>query len=401
MARKLLRCWNYRRAARERCWSSALALAVILSCSLGTKKPAAWSSPPVSGGPSDAALPQRRVLVSLLGSTIAGSQISSALAEGDGKVRLSKVIAENGLEDWKVDDYQAMVDDKPRTEGYEAAIKKRVAKLGSDAVVIDIGTGAFALLAIMAAKAGAKKVYAIEKNVEAAKLATQTVQKEGLQDKIQVIQGDAMQVEVPEKADLIVSELIGSIASQEGLTPIIVDANKRFLKPGGSMIPSRSQTFIAPVKYTEHRIMDFAKKRGVLSRGKAAPGTLQPLRLRGSTKDLIFLAEPQLLEDFEYANPGDSAGKIDRQLHFEISKKKADDAKDFSGFAMWPKVVIDDEFETQVKGQKRTSHWAYVVALMSETPFSAAAPGSIDLSATVDYASSPVRYAFDADVTTA
>jgi len=315
-----------------------------------------------------------------------------------GTVRLQQVIAENGLEDWKTADYEAMRDDSPRTDAFEAAIKRRLQSLGDQAVVVDIGTGSFALLALMAARAGAKRVFAIEKNPEAVKLAREAVRKAGFEGTVQVIEGDSMQTELPERVDLVVSELIGSIATQEGVEPIIRDADKRFLKDGiqgARMIPARCQTLIAPVKYTEHRIMSFASKRGIMSRGKQEEGTLKPLRLRSKTSDLNFLTEPQILEDFDYSNPGASR-QLERTLHFDIPASVANEAKDFSGFAMWTRVVVDDQSSVEVRGQKKTSHWAYVVALMGPQPVAIAAPGSIELKSSIDYAASPVRYSLDA-----
>jgi len=352
-----------------------------------------------------AGVPRREALA--LGTAVGGFEgfVGRARAEeaaaGGGKVQLVQTIAESGLEDWTVAEYEAMRDDEPRTKAYEAAIGRRL-QGSSDTIVVDIGTGALALLAIMAAKAGAKKVYAIEINPGAAKLAKEAVAKEKLQDKIEVIEGNSMEVDLPEKADLIVSELIGSIATQEGVEPIILDAQRRFLReaggdPAARMIPARVETRIAPIKYTEHRIMKFASRRGVMSRGKAEPGTLRPLRLRSKTRDLVFLAEPQVMESFDFGGASGSKG-IDRQaLKFEIPAKVKDDAKDFSGFAMWTRLVVDDQNVVEVRGQKLTSHWAYVVALMSEQPVTIAAPGSIELRTAVDYASKPVRYTLEAD----
>lgn len=213
-----------------------------------------------------------------------------------------------------------------------------------------------------------------------------------------------MQVELPERVDLVVSELIGSIATQEGVEPIIRDAGKRFLKgslSGGrsgacpQMIPARCQTFIAPVKYTEHRIMSFASKRGIMSRGTPQLGTVRPLRLKSKTRDLNFLAPPQLLEDFDYCSP-EASRQSEKLLTFEIPAAVAADAKDFSGFAMWTGVVLDDLERLEVRGQRTTSHWAYVVALMSPEPTAIAAPGVIQLKASIDYAADPVRYTLDA-----
>lgn len=52
--------------------------------------------------------------------------------------------------------------------------------------VVDVGTGPFAVLAICAAKAGARQVYAIEADPTAAKLAREAIAREGLQDRVQV-----------------------------------------------------------------------------------------------------------------------------------------------------------------------------------------------------------------------
>ena len=46
----------------------------------------------------------------------------------------------------------------------------------------------------------------------------------------------------------------------------------------------------APAK--EHRIMEFAKKRGIMSRGQAEDGTLRPLRLRPPASRPALLVAP-------------------------------------------------------------------------------------------------------------
>ena len=52
----------------------------------------------------------------------------------------------------------------------------------NEMVVLDVGTGPFALLAIAAAKAGAKKVYAVEATPEVAELARNEIRKQGIPD---------------------------------------------------------------------------------------------------------------------------------------------------------------------------------------------------------------------------
>jgi thioesterase domain-containing protein/acyl carrier protein len=133
-----------------------------------------------------------------------------------------------------------------RNHSYEVALKKVV----KDKVVVDIGTGKDVVWAKFCAEHGAKKVYAIEMQLEAYEQATSYVKSLGLSDKILVIHGDATQVQLPEKVDLCVSELIGAIGNSEGAVSILNDA-RRFLKEDGMMIPQRCVTNIAAVHLPE------------------------------------------------------------------------------------------------------------------------------------------------------
>ena len=111
--------------------------------------------------------------------------------------------------------YTGMRDDVARTSAYRQAI----IEAAPGKVVVDLGTGALALLAIIAAEAGAEHVYAIEVQAAAAASARQAVSAAGLSDKITVLHGfstDAT-LELPAKATLLVHELIGEIAGEEGV----------------------------------------------------------------------------------------------------------------------------------------------------------------------------------------
>ncbi|MEM9485369.1 MAG: amino acid adenylation domain-containing protein, partial [Cyanobacteria bacterium P01_F01_bin.116] len=142
--------------------------------------------------------------------------------------------------------YYAMTNDHKRNKSYQSAINQLV----KDKVVVEIGTGKDAILARFCAQAGAKKIYAIEMGREAYQLALTCVQKLGLSEKITIIYGDATQVDLPELADVCVSEIIGTIGGSEGVAAILNDA-RRFLKPDGAMIPARSVTKIAAVTCPE------------------------------------------------------------------------------------------------------------------------------------------------------
>jgi amino acid adenylation domain-containing protein len=139
--------------------------------------------------------------------------------------------------------YYAMTHDERRNAAYRAAIERFV----PGKVVVDVGTGADAILARFCARAGAKRVYAIEVLEEAYKRAHDLVTSLHLEDQIQVLHGDARQMQLPEPVDVCVSELLGTIGSSEGVSVILNDA-RRFLKEDGVMIPARCVTNIAAVQ---------------------------------------------------------------------------------------------------------------------------------------------------------
>ena len=143
--------------------------------------------------------------------------------------------------------YYAMTHDECRNRSYRAAIDRAV----QGKVVVDLGTGADALLARFCVQAGAARVYALEAGDDAFQRARTLVERLGLADRITVVHGHSTEVELPEPVDVCVSEILGTIGSSEGAVPVLNDA-RRFLKNLGTMIPHRCITKIAPVSLPDH-----------------------------------------------------------------------------------------------------------------------------------------------------
>jgi len=127
-----------------------------------------------------------------------------------------------------------MLNDRVRTEAFIKAIQQMV-KPGD--VVVDLGTGS-GVLAMAAAKAGARKVYAIEAGAIRQQAAV-VIEENGFDDRISVIPGWSTQVTLPEQADVVVGEILGNDPFGEDITDAYRDAVRRFLKPGGKVLPVR------------------------------------------------------------------------------------------------------------------------------------------------------------------
>jgi type I protein arginine methyltransferase len=147
------------------------------------------------------------------------------------------------VQSWEEDFHQLMLNDQVRMQAYEKAIK---AAVRPGMVVCDVGTGT-GILAQWALEAGARMVHGIEVNEKIASRARDRMKRAGFADRFRVWNALSHNVTLPEKVDVVMSEILGNLGDNEGMTSILNDARARFLKPGGRMLPRRAVAFLAPV----------------------------------------------------------------------------------------------------------------------------------------------------------
>lgn len=133
-----------------------------------------------------------------------------------------------------------MMRDRVRMEAYATALRRTIAP---GAIVVDIGTGT-GVLALLACRYGAKRVYAIEPS-PVIETAREIARANGVEDRIEFIPARSTRVALPEAADVIVSDLRGVLPLFERHLPSIIDARRRFLRPGGTLIPRRDVVWMA------------------------------------------------------------------------------------------------------------------------------------------------------------
>ncbi|GAV74905.1 PRMT5 domain-containing protein [Cephalotus follicularis] len=152
---------------------------------------------------------------------------------------------------------QNMLQDYVRTGTYYAAvIENRADFVGR--VVVDVGAGS-GILSLFAAQAGAKHVYAVEAS-EMADYARKLISgNPSLGQRITVIRGKVEEVELPEKADILISEPMGTLLVNERMLESYVIARDRFLVPNGKMFPSTGRIHMAPFS-DEYLFVEIANK---------------------------------------------------------------------------------------------------------------------------------------------
>lgn len=139
--------------------------------------------------------------------------------------------------------HHLMLMDKIRVNAFQKAIFSKVKK---GDIVVDIGTGT-GILAFFALKAGAKKVYAVE-NTNTISIAQRLAHENGFSDRIEFMKGISKDVQIPERADLVMSETIGHLGCDEDIVRYFADARNRFLKPNGRIIPCWIRAYLVPVE---------------------------------------------------------------------------------------------------------------------------------------------------------
>jgi predicted RNA methylase len=136
-----------------------------------------------------------------------------------------------------------MLRDQIRMEAFRRAIFQTVTP---GDVVLDLGAGT-GILTFWALQAGAKKVFAIEKT-SILRTARKIARQNHLDGQICFIRGDSRDIQLPEQADLMVCELLGSFGIDEDILPLTYDARNRFLKEEARLVPQTLTLFVVPVE---------------------------------------------------------------------------------------------------------------------------------------------------------
>lgn len=141
--------------------------------------------------------------------------------------------------------HRRLVADHVRTRAFFDSITATV-KPGD--VVLDVGAGS-GILSLFAARAGAARVYAVERAPGAAALARRLVALNGLADRVHVVEGDLAHVVLPERVDVLVSEWLGVYGVDEYMLGSVLVARDRYLKPNGRLIPDTVTSWAAPAAH--------------------------------------------------------------------------------------------------------------------------------------------------------
>jgi len=241
-------------------------------------------------------------------------------------------------------EHEEMLSDSVRVNAYREGIRRNV-RPGD--VVVDLGTGT-GLLAFMASRAGAKKVYAVEHS-DFIEVAREIAAHNGFTN-IEFVQANSREFTPPEKVDVVLHEQMGDELFNENMVQNLLDVRDRFLRPHGRILPARFRLFVEPVTLHESmRVRRFwnidlpddislDRMRESLIAARYDTGRNEQTWLRpGSVAAAFGSAAPILEFDLDTLA---GAGSLPTDFTIE---RTASDNMIVDGTAIWFEAVFDDE----------------------------------------------------------
>lgn len=267
-----------------------------------------------------------------------------------------RLIYSNAVPGWHL----PMINDFERNEAYREALKRAVKP---DSLVLEIGTGS-GIVAMMAARAGARQVVTCEVNPILARVARETVANNGYADRVSVVAKLSTQLSVgeggdlPEKADVFVSELINIGMLAPRMLSVLQHARTHLVKPGGAIIPRASTVYAMLIETPE-----LARINPVKDIDGFDMSTFDVFRSPGYQQlDLAADAHISLSDSFtalEFDFTRNMPEEGEQEIEVEVTA-----AGTCHGVAFWFDLFMDEEVVYKSESRSRTNHWKQAMTFL-------------------------------------
>ncbi len=180
-----------------------------------------------------------------------------------------------------------------------------------------------------AALAGARHVYAVEATV-ISRAAQRLVEANGVGDRVTIIGGHSLDIDLPERATVLVSEIIGDDPLRERILPTFADARERLLVEGARIIPNRLRICALPLEVPAERLeaLRFTTSRAAVWKDRYALDFESLVTMSGEqahrayvnsqdTRTWTRLSEPVVLADLDLLSA--PAQPIERELRLRMT----------------------------------------------------------------------------------
>jgi len=230
-----------------------------------------------------------------------------------------------------LDEHYSYLSDRTKVDRYRAAISGLVQP---GHVVLDLGCGS-GLLGLTALRAGASRVIFVDRG-PVIEMARRAVTEAGFGDRAVFFQAVSYELELPYRVDAVVCDHVGYFGFDYDILKLLADAGRRFLRPGGLVVPQRIELKLAPIESSQCRKLVQRWRDGSVPpefSWVAAPASNLKHAVTLEPPDL--LATPVMLASLDLGL--DAADFFTWQAAFDVSR----DAH-LDGLAGWFDCVLHD-----------------------------------------------------------
>jgi tetratricopeptide (TPR) repeat protein len=272
------------------------------------------------------------------------------------------MIAKKTIPTWHFD----MLADTARNEAYDKAISSAV-KAGD--IVLDIGTGS-GLLSMMAARAGATNITAVEMVPELAEVARMVITDNNFEKAITVHEkrSSALVVgeDMTEKANVVVSEILDTGLLGEGVLPSMRHAWGNLLHDNATCIPKSADIYAVLIQCDKYHLVNPVKEiqgfdLSAFNHFRAEKSYLVMHSSQMKSKDLSAVF-PVLSVDFynlpELATPENPNR---HSMEVEITEEGR-----MHGIMFWFTLHVDDEISMSSGPNGEMVHWGQALYMFDD-----------------------------------
>ncbi len=251
--------------------------------------------------------------------------------------------------------HYAMVNDARRNRAFDRAIRTAVDR---NSRVLDIGTGT-GLMAMMAARAGARQVTACEAVTPMAEVAEEIVAANGFADRIAIVRKKSTAMEIgrdmAQRANVLVAEVVDAGLLSEGVIDSIAHARANLLTRGARIIPARATVFAMAI---ESKQIDAERRVGrAAGFDVGAMNSLAPrLYLQTDLNRYEWRGLSRALKLFEFDFAAGAIPPAQRRVPFTATGTGTCHA-----IAFWFRLDLDDEISIATGPTSPPTHWQQAV----------------------------------------
>lgn len=250
------------------------------------------------------------------------------LAPGNGEVEaVASRVLSNDVPSW----HFSIVRDCSRNTAYEEALHRHA----QGKRVLEIGAGS-GILAMMAARAGAKEVISCEYNPALAAVAREIASLNGYSNRIKIVAKHSRDLKIGEDLDqpfdVLVSEIVSSDLLGQDVLGCMENAIGRLTHSNACIIPSHGSLRIALANYRRLDEKRLGTKHGfdLSPLNQVAPR----IEMKVDDESLELRSEPQNLFAFDFSSGGPFES-------YQSSSRLISTGGDVNGIAQWIQLRMD------------------------------------------------------------